>query len=125
MLTINEFIRTICTVHKYWHLWLKNRLQQIYTFLFGLSDEHYVAVFAVYVNKEDFYTETLLAIAPFEFSKDETKEKDIGFAAEHHITFIKKTLLYYYKTVDNVAVLIADNCNTNKSIANKLNVPLN
>jgi hypothetical protein len=77
---------------------------------------HYVALFASYVNNAGIQKEHLLALAPL------ITEEELG--AQQHIEFIEATLALYSKTLSNVVVLIADNCNTNRKISNNLAIPL-
>jgi hypothetical protein len=58
----------------------------------------------------------LLALAPL------IAEEELG--AQQHVEFIEATLALYSKTLSNVVVLIADNCNTNRKISNNLAIPL-
>ena len=76
---------------------------------------HYVAIFASY-TKDGMHKESLLAVAPL------VNEEQLG--AEQHIEFMHATLLLYRKTLDNVVVLIGDNCSTNKKIADDTAIPL-
>jgi hypothetical protein len=78
--------------------------------------ELYVALFALYVNNVGIQKEHLLALAPL------INEEELG--AQQHVKFIEATLVLYSKTLSNVVVLIADNCNTNRKISNNLEIPL-
>jgi hypothetical protein len=66
---------------------------------------HYVAIFATYM-KDGMHKESLLAVAPL------FNEEQLG--AEQHIEFMHATLHLYRKAMDNIVVLIGDNCSTNK-----------
>jgi hypothetical protein len=68
---------------------------------------HYVAIFATYM-KDGMHKESLLAVAPL------FNEEQLG--AGQHIEFMHATLHLYRKAMDNVVVLIGDNCSTNKKI---------
>ena len=76
---------------------------------------HYVAIFATYM-KDGMHKESLLAVAPL------FNEEQLG--AEQHIEFMYATLHLYRKAMDNVVVLIGDNCSTNKKISNNTGIPL-
>lgn len=76
---------------------------------------HYVAIFATY-TKNGIHEEPLLAMAPL------VNEEQLG--AEQHIEFMNATLHLYSKSMNNVVVLIGDNCSTNKKISNDTNIPL-
>jgi hypothetical protein len=69
---------------------------------------HYVAL-KKYVNNAGIQKEHLLALAPL------ITEEELG--AQQHVEFIEATLALYSKTLSNVVVLIADNCNTNRKIS--------
>jgi hypothetical protein len=77
---------------------------------------HYVALFPSYVNNVGIQKEHLLALAPL------TNEEELG--VQQHVEFIEATLALYSKTLSNIVVLTADNCNTNRKISNKLTIPL-
>jgi hypothetical protein len=77
---------------------------------------HYIAFFPSYVNNAGIQKEHLLALAPL------ITEEELG--AQQHGEFIEATLALYSKTLSNIVVLIADNCNTNRKIANNLAIPL-
>ena len=62
------------------------------------------------------HKESLLAVAPL------VNEEQLG--AKQHIKFMHATLLLYRKTLDNVVVLIGDNCSTNKKVADDTGIPL-
>lgn len=76
---------------------------------------HYLAIFAMYLDGNQ-QKAVLLAIAP---PIDEE-----SYDADEHITFIEHTLDIYGKCLKNVCVLSADNCETNRSISRKTNIPL-
>ncbi len=85
----------------------------------GWSDgygSHYVAIFAVYEAPTVVQGKCLLACSPL---NNETNQ-----SAENHIDFFESTLGYYGKKMQNIAFIVSDNCNTNKSIAVKMKVPL-
>ena len=76
---------------------------------------HYVAAIATYVVDGE-PQETLLACAPL------TSDEALG--AAQHEEFFEATLEYYDKALDDVCVLMGDNCATNQAIATRLGVPL-
>ena len=76
---------------------------------------HYLAVFAVYMKKDQKET-ILLAIAP---PYDEE-----SYNADEHITFIRETLNIYGKSLSNVCVFVGDNCATNMSMSRKTGIAL-
>jgi hypothetical protein len=76
---------------------------------------HYIAVFASY-SKEGVSKTPLLAIAP-PFNEED-------FSAASHKAFIEDVLDLYGKNLSNLSFMVADNCSTNKSIANLLGIPM-
>ncbi|KUF77507.1 hypothetical protein AM587_10002609 [Phytophthora nicotianae] len=89
--------------------------------LFGLMFDgwshagiHYVALFAVYEADGKLHV-PLLGLSPL---ADGTQ------TADAHVQLFKSTLDVYNKTLSMVAFMVGDNCNTNRSIATKLGVPL-
>jgi len=77
---------------------------------------HFLAVFAVFGSKDD-QNKILLALSPFVDESD--------FSADSHIDFIRSVLTdVYHVSLDNVSFLVGDNCAVNKSIAQKLGVPM-
>ena len=77
---------------------------------------HYLALFAVFDNKEDRET-VLLAFSPF---VDET-----NFGAKNHADFIKWVVESVYgKNMSDVISLTGDNCSTNVAVSRILSLPL-
>ncbi|KAG6966181.1 hypothetical protein JG687_00005010 [Phytophthora cactorum] len=58
---------------------------------------------------------TLLVVSPLDDGNQD---------ADAHIALFRNVLDVYNKTIDVIRFLVADNCNTNRSIATKLGVPL-
>jgi hypothetical protein len=46
------------------------------------------------------------------------------FGAAAHYDFITTTLRFYHRTFEDLQFATGDNCSTNKSIADKLKIPL-
>jgi len=89
--------------------------------LFGLMFDgwshltmHFIGVYALYVVGGRLQR-TLLALSPLDDGSQD---------ADAHIELLRNVLAVYNKTVDMVQFIVADNCNTNRSIATKLGVPL-
>jgi hypothetical protein len=75
---------------------------------------HFIGVYALYVVGGRLQC-TLLALSPLD---------DGSQVADAHIELFRNVLAVYNKRVDIVQFIVADNCNTNRSIATKLGVPL-
>ncbi len=76
------------------------------------GDTHYVAVYATFpYNTPVGYRKVLLGFSPFE---EETSQ-----SAQEHYEYLEFVLSTFKKSFDNVAVLIGDNCNTKKALADK------
>jgi len=81
------------------------------------ASTHYIAIFAGYQHvKSGDYNEVLLAISPT------LEEDDLG--ADAHIALFESTLELYGVSKDNIACIIGDNCNTNKAISTRWNIPM-
>lgn len=78
---------------------------------------HYLGVFASFTaHNENGYSTRLLGFSPM---GDETT-----LDADEHVGYLSYVLELFGYSFENVVALIGDNCNTNKSIANKLSLPL-
>ena len=78
---------------------------------------HYLGVMASFCDMDQNVEVPLLAFSPL---IDETSQS----AAQQYV-FLEMTLSQYGKSMeDNVVALIADNCETNKALADICNVPL-
>lgn len=78
------------------------------------NGKYFVGMYAVII-KEETIKYILLAIQPL---------VDGSFTAEAHALFMEETLMNFGKHVQSISVLIGDNCNVNKCIADRLGVPL-
>ncbi|KAG3092122.1 hypothetical protein PI124_g6733 [Phytophthora idaei] len=74
---------------------------------------HYVALFDVYEADGKLHV-ALLGLSPL---------ADGSQTADAHVTLFENILDVYDKTKEMVEFLVGDNCNTNQSVANKLDVP--
>ena len=85
------------------------------------GSDHYMGVAASYLTSStpSEYKEVLLSVLPM---MDEEEIKD--FSAESHKTYITNVLTKYGVKQENLVAFAGDNCNTNKAMANLLNVPL-
>jgi hypothetical protein len=95
---------------------ISNEMGTIFGIMFdGWSHRstHYLATFAVF-TVENVRVQRLMAISPMEE----------GMTADAHIEYLGSVLAVYEKDKSMVKFLVADNCNTNKSIATKMRVPL-
>jgi len=103
---------------------IKNGLPQKFAVVFdGWSEDstHFIGIFAVFISDEAEAAERkikrhLLAFTPL---LDET-----DLSANSQSALIVDTLEIYGRNMSNVVCIIGDNCSTNKSVANKLDVPL-
>ena len=78
---------------------------------------HYLGVFSSFTaHNENGYSTRLLGFSPM---GDETT-----LDADEHVGYLSYVLELFGYSFENVVALIGDNCNTNKSIANKLSLPL-
>jgi hypothetical protein len=81
------------------------------------TSTHYIAIFAGYQHpKTGEYNEVLLALTPT------LDEDDMG--ANAHIELFESTMDIYGLEKSNILCLIGDNCNTNKAISDRWDVPL-
>jgi len=79
------------------------------------SKTHYIGIFATFpADTELKYKKVLLGFTPL---LDETNQ-----TAENHCELIEFVLNVFGKSTSNIIALCGDNCNTNKAIANKLEV---
>ena len=79
------------------------------------ASTHYVGIMASF-PKDQGHEIALLAFSPL---LDETT-----LGANQHIELLNETLQLYGKSTDNVEALIADNCEVNKSTAEKMKKPM-
>ncbi|KAG2778015.1 hypothetical protein PC116_g22924 [Phytophthora cactorum] len=75
---------------------------------------HFVAIYGQYVVGGQLRRTLLVMSPPDERSRD----------GDAHIALLRNVLAVYNKTIDVILFLVADNCSTNHSIANKLGIPL-
>ncbi len=76
------------------------------------GDTHYVAIYATFPYTTPVgYRKVLLWFWPF---KEEASQR-----AQEHYKYLEFVLSTFKKSFDNVAVLVGDNCNTNKALADK------
>ena len=81
------------------------------------GSEHYVAVFAVFPSDcKDGFKSCLLAFSTFDDGSTQS--------ATAHVEFLDFVLEVFGQDMNNVVALIADNCNTNRLIAEILDKPL-
>ncbi|KAG2830068.1 hypothetical protein PC129_g5623 [Phytophthora cactorum] len=76
---------------------------------------HYICVIATYME-DKVYREVLLGCSP------PLNEKK--YTAEEHYELLRYVLAIYGKSITSPAVLIGDNCSTNMSLADLIEVPL-
>lgn len=78
---------------------------------------HFVGMFATFPSENtNGYEKFLLAFSPM--------GTEMEFTAIEHYNFIEYVLSVYKKTLENVVAIIADNCDTNKALANLCLVPM-
>ena len=115
------------TLQKYMHLLTKKVEQEIIKAMpekialivdgWTSGSTHYLGVMASFCDMDQNVEVPLLAFSPL---IDETSQS----AAQQYV-FLEMTLSQYGKSMeDNVVALIADNCETNKALADICNVPL-
>ncbi|OWZ14869.1 hypothetical protein PHMEG_00011580 [Phytophthora megakarya] len=75
---------------------------------------HFVGVFALYVV-DGHLKRTLLSLSPLD---DGSQDNDA------HIAMLSNVLTVYNKATRMLLFIVSDNCNTNRSIATKLGIPL-
>ena len=81
------------------------------------ASTHYIAIFAGYKHpKSGEYNEVLLALSPT------LEEDDLG--ADAHIDLFESTIDLYGNSKDDIACIIGDNCNTNKAISTRWDIPM-
>ena len=98
---------------------IKKHLPQKLAVVFdGWSEDstHFIGIFAVFNSDEGRNMRHLLAFTPL------LDESDLSATSQSAL--IVDTLELYGRNVSNVVCIIGDNCSTNKSVANKLEVPL-
>ncbi|GMF51052.1 unnamed protein product [Phytophthora fragariaefolia] len=97
---------------------ITKRLQIFYGIMFdGWTDlsMHYIAVIATFMGNGVYY-EVLLDCSP------PLNEK--SYTAKEHYALLESVLAIYGKSIKARAVLIGDNCATDKPLADLMNVPL-
>jgi hypothetical protein len=114
------------TVQKYMELLvvevehrIKKEIPDKFAIVFdGWSEDstHFIGIFVSYLTEEKLPKRHLLAFTPL------LDESDLS--ADSQSALIIDTLELYEKNASNIVCLIGDNCSTNKSVANKLGVPL-
>jgi hypothetical protein len=79
------------------------------------SRTHYVGIFAVFLHEEQV-TSPMLGFGVL--------ENETSFDSDAHVAYFIEVLQLYNRSIDSVFFLCGDNCQTNRLIATKMNVPL-
>jgi hAT family C-terminal dimerisation region len=100
----------------------EKELQDIFPESFGIAFDgwtehavHYLAVFAVGFESANG-NGILLGFSPFEQPSD--------MSAAQHIEYIRAVMKKYNRSAANILYFVADNCNTNRKVANDIGIPL-
>lgn len=87
----------------------------------GTSD-HYVAMFATFVDSEGHVQQPLLACSIMEMPEDPEERPDL--TAKSHLKFFEDTLSFYNRQTACLDFICGDNCSVNKCLADLLYVSL-
>lgn len=81
------------------------------------QDKHHIEMFAIYPSNSALGYK----MAFLYFSQVLNEQRLDG---EDHVTFTNTVLSWIHKDCSGIVSIIRDNCNTNKAICDKLNLPL-
>ncbi|KAL0227660.1 hypothetical protein RCL1_003803 [Eukaryota sp. TZLM3-RCL] len=90
------------------------------------SHTHYLALFGCFPGHEEA---TLLSFINFQFDQviDENQqfdEKQVCFGSENHLEILQIISAAYNRETSDILFIVGDNCETNKHLADLLNLPL-
>ena len=94
------------------HITIKNSLPLKFGLImdgWSADSEHFVAVFASYVDQNNILHEPLLGFSPINFNSDVSA----GQTSEDHGDFIEFVLLKFNRTFNSILFVCCDNCPTN------------
>ncbi len=108
----------------FWLRELKKTIRVLLSNRFALAsdgwsdgDTHFVAMFSCAPAENDILYKTyLLGVSPF--------EEELSQDALHHKSYSEFVLDLFEKSYENVVALLAYNCSTNRSVAEKIQKPL-
>lgn len=119
-ISLSTFMRYLPRLTELVEKKISNLLPQTFAIVFDgwtAGTTHYLGVFASFPQQDGTaYSTRLLGFSPI--------GDEISLSAEEHIEYLRYVLELFQFTFENVICIIGDNCNTNKSISNKLSIPM-